>query len=97
MKKAIGVVAIVLGLSACTNTPNDARLAAACEAYTATLNSLASVKAELSDEQQKNVDRVRAVVNPVCLEGKNINSYSDAIITVSQGLSTLAKIEQESN
>lgn len=75
MKRYIPIF-LVLALVACAGdakTRATSSLAVACESYAATLTELAARKATLTVSQVGTVDRVRAVVNPICLPDSQVD------------------------
>jgi len=85
----------VAGCSAIDDVPADARLAAACRAYAATLTTLATVKPEMSSGQIAVVDSAVAVAGPLCRNGEFVASTASALATVTGAVRDLATVEQE--
>lgn len=89
---------LALSLSACSlwsDSDTESRIAASCTAYAATLETVADLAEDdrLNESQIHNVDRIRAMVNPVCSEPPE--DVSDALQVVSTGLHQLSAIEKE--
>lgn len=101
MKKVLAALLLApcLALLVACETPGggeptpEQRLATACEAYIATLNTLTSYKPSMSEGQIGTVDDVVTVVSPICEEGSQVDSYPQALAKVSQGLRQLALVE----
>lgn len=75
MRRCIPIV-LVLALVACqgdAKTRATASLAVACETYATALEQAALRKPTMSVTQVATVDRVRAVVNPICLPGSQVD------------------------
>lgn len=74
--KVLIPVLLVLAITACqgdAKTRATASLAVACETYASALSQAADRKPKMTVEQVATVDRVRAVVNPICLPGSQVD------------------------
>lgn len=88
-------LALLAGCSTIAEAPNDARLAASCRAYAATLTGLAQFKPDMSPGQIKIVDNAVAVVGPICRRGEQITDIPSALVVVAGALSNLATVERD--
>lgn len=91
MKPFLILAVASLALAACGTTTED-KIVAACQGYASTLQTLATIKDDLSEKQIATVEKVRTGVNPICLEGQ----WSDAgtaLNAVEQGVLDLAAMK----
>ena len=91
MKRLAFVLLFVI--AACASTTED-KIVVACQTYASSLSTLAVAKAagDLSDAQIATVNDVRAILNPICQEGRWSNA-DVALSAVEQGIVRLAQVK----
>ena len=94
-------LALVLGLTACTPTDTPEvrtikALTAACEGWASSLNVASSLRVQgrLSPQEIAEVDVLRAVVNPICIDGYYPKGVHGALDEVEAAVGLLYEIKE---
>ena len=96
---AVYICVVALWLTGCETLEDesaDKELLVACEAYAGALTSLSVVREDLSQSTQDTVDRIRAEVNPICLDN-DFGLIDEAIETVEGAVLALIGARETTN